>query len=362
MRVAKVACALKDRIETTVVLPNDNSERFREQLDKCNILYKALSITRLSKQLSVLLKYALFSIVEIIRLTAYFKNNGFDLVHVSGGAWQYKGLIAGKIAGCKVVWHLNDSKSPLPIRWFFSLLSRLPDYYIYSSNRTREYYSPLIKSISKSGMVIRPPVDTAYYSLECDDSGNILKQNYKYKYVIGTIANINPIKNIEMLIRIASKVTREHKNTVFLIVGTISKHQEPYYQSLLKLIEEFELINIVFTGAIDNVKPYLEIMDIYLCTSLHETGPMTLWEAMSMEKPVITTDVGDVKDFVKNGVSGEVVAVDDINRMSEKVVMLLDDENVRMTYGKNARKAAVTGLDIKVCADLHYDAYLQAIS
>ena len=69
--------------------------------------------------------------------------------------------------------------------------------------------------------------------------------------------------------------------------------------------------NIDFPGKVDDARGYLSIFDVFLCTSVSESGPMTLWEAMSMQKAVVSTDVGDVKDYLSSGKSGEVVSVGD---------------------------------------------------
>ena len=43
------------------------------------------------------------------------------------------------------------------------------------------------------------------------------------------------------------------------------------------------------------------IIDIYICTSNNEASPLSVWEAMSMEKAIISTDVGDVGKFIDDG-------------------------------------------------------------
>ena len=63
----------------------------------------------------------------------------FDLVHVSGGSWQFKGVIAGKISKTKVVWHLNDTFTPYIVRLIFKQINFLADSFIFSSKKTKNY-------------------------------------------------------------------------------------------------------------------------------------------------------------------------------------------------------------------------------
>ena len=161
MYVCRVAYALKGQIETTVILPDENSSSFRKLLAKGEIPYKVFSISRITKELKVALRYVIFSIFEIAKLASYFKNSQFDIIYVSGGAWQYKGVIAGKLAGKQVIWHLNDTCLPWIFRRIFTILSSLPDAYIYASERSRDYYGPLVTA-SRLEFVIQAQIGRAH--------------------------------------------------------------------------------------------------------------------------------------------------------------------------------------------------------
>ena len=45
---------------------------------------------------------------------------------------------------------------------------------------------------------------------------------------------------------------------------------------------------------------FLKSGDIFVYTSISESGPMAVWEAMAMGKPIVTTDVGSVSQYLKN--------------------------------------------------------------
>jgi len=360
MRVARIACKLNSDVDTIVILPKENSERFRQSLEDCGTSFKAINLTRLTKEFSVLLRYVLFSLGEVFSLARYLNKEKFDLVHISGGAWQIKGLLASKLARKKVVWHLNDTNTPLPVKIVFKLLSKLPDYYIFSSRRTKEYYFPLMRDKKIENSIITPPVDTSHFLPSYTSQfSEELKEKFNGKKVIGTVANINPEKNIEMFVRVASVVSQQVDDVIFVIVGMVTKNQKSYFRRVTTLIENLNLDNIVFVGASDDVRSYFKLFDLYLCTSVKESGPMTLWEAMSMQCCVVSTDVGDVKDYLKTGSSGEVVDVNDFKGMAEKVVSLLENLEKRVMCSKRARNIAIEKLDISVCAYKHLKVYQQ---
>ena len=90
-------------------------------------------------------------------------------------------------------------------------------------------------------------------------------------------------------------------------MGPVLLNQKRYYKNLLETCNELNLNNFEFIGKRNDIRSILNRFDIFVMTSKFEAGPMTLFEAMSMSKPIISTDVGDVKNFIKNGFNGFVL-------------------------------------------------------
>lgn len=354
VRIANVACALKERVQTTVILPEHKSEQFQRKLSQCNIQYKLFNITRITKELSMAIRYGLFSLYEIIQLTSYFRKQKFDLVHVSGGAWQYKGVIAASLAGTRLVWHLNDTSMPKFFRFLFSLLSELPEAYIFASERTSEYYGNLIPQ-NKQRFVIPAPVDTRQFKPAQSDLS--AGENENRTLTIGTTANVNPIKGLELFIQVSALLNEQFEHLQFVIVGAISDNQQKYFQQLVKMASRLGVMNLNFLGQVGDVRTELEKMDIYLCTSVAESSPISVWEAMSMARPIVSTDVGDVARYIESGVSGDILTGRDAKNMADHVSRLIDQTVLREKYGRAARDVAINQLDITLCAERHFAAY-----
>ena len=101
--------------------------------------------------------------------------------------------------------------------------------------------------------------------------------------------------------------------------------------------------NFFFLGARSDVRPLLKAMNIYVCSSKNESSPLSLWEAMSMEKAIISRDVGDVKAFIENGINGFVSATDDeIELTAKNLKKLIEDPHLRDKLGKSAREKEKT--------------------
>ena len=109
-------------------------------------------------------------------------------------------------------------------------------------------------------------------------------------------------------------------------------------------------------------KIFLKSTDIYVCSSITEASPMSVWEAMAMEKAIVSTNVGNVKRFIRNGENGFIVPLRDAEAMAEKVSILIEDENLRVKFGKLSRATAVKELDVAICADKHRRFYLEVLN
>ena len=146
-------------------------------------------------------------------------------------------------------------------------------------------------------------------------------------------------------------------NLCFRIVGAIFPSQLVYKSKLDLMIKNLGLQNITFVGAVDDVRPELANTDIFCCTSNSESGPMSVWEAMALEKPVVTSDVGAVRDIIDDGVSGYIVPIGDIEKFVEKIIYLICNPKESEKMGRKARETSLEKLNTSVISEQHYQAY-----
>ena len=348
-----------DDIDNVIIFPIANSERFKDLITYRSIEYVRLPITRITKEILVALRYILAFWLEIVILRNQFKKQKPDLVYVAGGSWQFKGVIAAKLASFPVIWHLNDTGMPRFIRFVFGFLSKYSDGFVFASERSKSYYGPLIRSYGPQ-FVIPSSVDTEWFNPNLDFSLVIKKARVDAcldHIVIGMVANISRVKGLETFIRMAAEANVNQKNLKFVVVGPIFPNQQNYYDSLCDLASELGVTNIEFVGGHEDVRPLLKRFDIYVCSSNAESSPISVWEAMAMELPIVSTDVGDVPLYVKEGKTGYIVPVGDHEALAGFVCKLSADEALRERLGKSGRVKVSEELDIKACVEKHLEAY-----
>lgn len=354
------ACAKKlknDGIETTVVFPNEDSDFFLKKLCTMGVPAKRLPLHRLTKEKKHLIKYVLFFIPEIILLYNLIKKKGIDIVHCNN-SWQFKGIIAGKLAKKKVVWHLHETSTPFLINIIFKFLAKnFADAFITSGEKVRSYYLSDGRLSRKPILEIQAPVDTLIFDPEKVEKDEKIADYSELKIV--TVGNVNPLKGIEYFIGMASILSDQQDNLRFFVVGPHFYSQRKYSKKMLQMVEDLELKNFHFYGPSDNVSSVLKAADIYVCSSIEEASPISIWEAMSMAKAIVSTYVGDVVKFINNGENGYVTPIKDAAALAEKVSLLIKDEGLRKKFGQNAREVAVRCLDINVNAKKYVTFYNQ---
>lgn len=356
LRIAAVSQLLRDYdFETDVILPINNSIQFREKLKKSGTTYYEFNLHRLTRSGSGLLTYFVFFLWEIILLWRHIRRKRYEIIHCSGGAWQIKGVIAGKFAGSTVIWHLNDTSMPIYIRCVFRLLSPLADGFVVAGTRVKTYYLSNF-AINKPVFEIQAPVDTTVFDPGIPGLQKPIIDGSRLRVV--TVCNVNPLKGLEDFIAMAAMLQNEFGQRLdYFIIGPIFDSQKKYAAQLKKRIVELQLSNVSFHGAAKNVPAMLKSADIYVCSSIAEASPTALWEAMAMKKAIVSTDVGDVRRFLQDDIAGYIVPVRDVYSMASAVARLVEAPSKRRRLGCAARKVVLKNLDLQVCAKKHSRMY-----
>jgi glycosyltransferase involved in cell wall biosynthesis len=162
------------------------------------------------------------------------------------------------------------------------------------------------------------------------------------KVVIGFSGRIGREKDLITLYRAFLRLRKLHPNIVLLIVGK-------GVQELRVMLESKK--DIIVVEYAENIIPYLQAMDIYVMPSLTETSSLSTMEAMSCGLAVVSTKVGNIKNYIKDNYNGIFFKKQDAYQLSKKIEYLLQDKERRISLGQNARKTIVQLYDWKKTAE-----------
>lgn len=293
-RIRIIANELKGRINTIIVVPK-GSEKYVQSLERLNLNYKEVGLHPMTKDPWGALLYLAFFVPEIISLIRLMRKEKPDVVHCNG-SWQIKGVIASKLAGIPAYWHMNDTYQPQFVEGLFKLLSKLPSGYVYASERTKSYYQSISERIKNrtSSIVLVAPVDRNLLSPIVRSRSSPVR--------LLMIGYINIHKGIELLIEAASLLKDEE--IIIDIIGPVLESQSSYKSSLDLLMKEHDVSNVSFLGYQKIDTELLSKYHYYICSSIREASPMAVWESLASGLPIISTDVGDVKEVIEKNSCG----------------------------------------------------------
>ncbi len=150
------------------------------------------------------------------------------------------------------------------------------------------------------------------------------------KIVIGFCSRIGREKDLPTLHKAFLKLNKKYPLTL-LIVGKGNVEEE----------RQVKTKNVIMVGSQDDVVPFLQAMDIYVLPSVTETSSLSTMEAMSCGLAVVCTAVGHIPYYIKDGKNGFLFEPGNVKRLTNILKKLIEDEELRIRIGKEARKTIV---------------------
>jgi glycosyltransferase involved in cell wall biosynthesis len=153
------------------------------------------------------------------------------------------------------------------------------------------------------------------------------------KTIIGTVSRLEKVKDIPTTIKAFSQVFEKNKNIYLLIVAGGGKEKG----DILELIKKLGLENNVkILEKRKDVLEILQVMDIFVLASLSEGMSNALLEAMASRKIIITSDIDENLELIRNEVEGLNFKVGDPNDLAEKISFILSNAIKAEKYSENA--------------------------
>jgi glycosyltransferase involved in cell wall biosynthesis len=151
---------------------------------------------------------------------------------------------------------------------------------------------------------------------------------------IGIIGRLAPIKNHAYFLDIMNDVLPTvNENIKCFIVGDGTERK--MIEDRIEKINEDHPNSMVLTSWIKDVGSFNAGMDVICLTSKNEGTPVSLIEAQAGGIPVVTTDVGGVKDIVNEGKTGYIVPIENKKLFMKRLIELVQSEKKRKKMSQN---------------------------
>jgi len=147
-----------------------------------------------------------------------------------------------------------------------------------------------------------------------------------------------------MLIKAFSWIKKEIPSARLILLG------DKPNKGVVNLVGDLDLKgDILFPGSVPNktTRDYYRQSSIFALSSYQEGLGISGLEAMSCGLPIVSTKCGGPEEYVKEGVTGFLVPINDEYQMASKLIQLLSNSQLRKQLGLNARDYIVRDYSIE---------------
>jgi len=165
------------------------------------------------------------------------------------------------------------------------------------------------------------------------------------------VGRIDPMKGIDQLIKALPYLPSQEHLRLLVIGGDEDSRSE--IEKLQKLSVELNVPDMVdFRGRIehDRLPCYYSAADVCIVPSYYESFGLVALESLACGTPVVATDVGDMKNIIRQGETGYVIADNSPEKIAGAVAELLSVTN-RDRESTLAIRASVSRFDWQYIAE-----------
>lgn len=284
----------------------------------------------------------------IYKLVKYIKQQNIDIIHTHLFVPYFFGTIAAKLTDIPIINHIHteEFRRLLPTENHLKGIIRghpvLNRLLLYGTDLTIATCQSTEKAFINLGIkkdkvaLLHNGIDLP--SLDYLNSLNLeaIKSEFKLssKNIVCNIARLAKQKNQALFIRAIPGALKEFPDTQFLIVG-----DGPLKAELMELAKSLGVANnVIFTGTVPSAYPILAISDMFVLSSVWEQHPMTILEAMAMQKPVIAPKLAGIPDTVIDGKTGILLPPRDVDSLTKAILHLLRNKNEARKMGIKGKK------------------------
>jgi len=164
--------------------------------------------------------------------------------------------------------------------------------------------------------------------------------------VILSLARIKEEKGIQITILSLPNILTKFPQTKLLIVG-----EGEYKNTLKELVKKIGVEkNVIFETFIpyEDLPKYFNLADIFVNSTIRENGyDLTLAQAMACSKVVISSNIGSVPTIIKDGENGLLVPKGDVNSLTESIIRIWSEADLRKKIEEEGRKTVVKEFSVE---------------
>ncbi|WP_107038459.1 glycosyltransferase [Brumimicrobium mesophilum] len=330
---------LGDEFETTLIggVPDEGEKDSHHILEQYGIT--PIIIPEIQRSLNPKIDYKAYK--KIKRLLQEIQP---DIVHTHASKAGFIGRAAAISLNIPVILHtfhghvfhsyFGNAKTQL-FKQIERYLAKKSTGIIAISNLQKEELSEVHKiAPAEKFKVIPLGFDLEKFSQDKVTNRALIRLEYKLEpdeVAIAIVGRLAPVKDHDYFLKVVEDLLSQTKQKIrIFIVGDGS--EKLHIEERVAEIHQKYPNTIEMTSWILDIASFNQGMDIMCLTSKNEGTPVSIIEAQASGIPVISTDVGGVRDILEEGKAGFVIKREDIETYTEKLRLLVEDRTLREKF------------------------------
>jgi glycosyltransferase involved in cell wall biosynthesis len=179
-------------------------------------------------------------------------------------------------------------------------------------------------------------------NLSLRTSLNIEKDDFVFIFIGRLVTD----KGINELIKAFEKLQKTQSQIKLLLVGTFEQKLDPLKQETFTAIKNNSAI--IFTGWIDDVRPYLAISNALTFPSYREGFPNVVMQAGSMELPCIVSNINGCNEIIDHEKTGLIIPVKNVTALLNAMETIINLESKAIVMGQLCRAHIIKNFEREV--------------
>ncbi len=303
-------------------------------------------------------------ISDIKRVIKIIRDEKYQLIHSHGAKANMIAVIVKRFVKVPTVTTVHsdyrlDYMQSIIKRLSFGIINtialRFIDNYIGVSKNFKEM---LIKRNFDPGRIY-----TVYNGITFDDEiREYSRAEFAKKYgipleeddiAVGILVRLTPVKGLPVFINAAKEVIKANPKVKFLIGGEGEDRK-----SLENKVNALGISkNFYFLGFVNDPYEFMSCIDINTLTSISESFPYSILEGTRLKVATISSNVGGLSDLIDHGKNGYLFNPGDYKKLSEYILKLVNDSNLRKEMGERIYLKAREKFSLKNMCRTQLDIY-----
>ena len=293
-------------------------------------------------------------------------NPALKFLHAAVDAQEFDRVIASTIFGAPVIRAAGSAN--IPHLWWIHE-GRVAEHYLSKDSALREALAMadlIVTPDTRSSQVYQPfsdrPVRVLSYGIP-DPSAKVQpaprSETKPIEFLLlGTIENR---KGQQLLLEALRKLSDDVlQKTRFRIVGRA--HDPAITEEIKRAGQKSSYLSYEDGVSPDAALALIRDIDVMLCASWDETGPLILMEALALGKPILSSNVGAVAEYLSPEAEGLFFSPGDADALARGIVRMALEPELRDRLSRNARRSYEKYFSFENFAENFVNLLMEAIS